>query len=172
MIWKNIKGFPYQVSDTGLVRRSVSGMGTRVGTIIRGHALLTGHRYVDLYRAGVGTRFYVHRLVAFAFLGNSPSEKHEIDHKDGDPTNNHVSNLRWVTRKENIQGAIRRGTFKFLVPKRGEEHPTSILTEQEVKSIRSDFSCGMSKRVVAEKYNVSRSCVRDIKKRATWRHVM
>lgn len=49
----------------------------------------------------------MHRLVAYAFLGDPPSSKHEVDHIDGNPANNEVSNLRWVTHSENISNKIR-----------------------------------------------------------------
>lgn len=44
----------------------------------------------------------VHRIVATAFLGNAPSDKHVVDHIDTNRQNNRPSNLRWVTRLENI----------------------------------------------------------------------
>ena len=46
-------------------------------------------------------RYYVHRLVAETFIPN-PYRLSEIDHINRDKTNNHVSNLRWVTRKDNM----------------------------------------------------------------------
>ncbi len=44
----------------------------------------------------------IHRIVAFAFLGSPPSDKHVVDHIDGDRRNNRVENLRWVTRLDNV----------------------------------------------------------------------
>ena len=43
----------------------------------------------------------VHRIVAFAFLGNPPTEQHVVDHIDTNRRNNRPENLRWLTRLEN-----------------------------------------------------------------------
>jgi hypothetical protein len=75
------------------------------GKILK-HLLTTQTKYhsVRLY-SGTGTKpamKYVHRLVAEAFISN-PDIKKQVNHKDGDRNNNHVSNLEWVTGSENIQ---------------------------------------------------------------------
>ena len=44
----------------------------------------------------------VHRIVAFAFLGNPPSDQYVVDHVDTNRRNNRPENLRWVTRLENV----------------------------------------------------------------------
>jgi len=44
----------------------------------------------------------VHRIVAFAFHGESPTEYHVVDHKDTNRRNNRPENLRWVTRLDNV----------------------------------------------------------------------
>lgn len=49
----------------------------------------------------------MHRLVASAFIPN-PNNYPEIDHKDGNPSNNIVDNLRWVTRQQNELNPITR----------------------------------------------------------------
>jgi hypothetical protein len=70
-----------------------------LGRIQYGHINSGGYRSTKID----GVLFTVHRLVAAVFpdlIGPQPSETHTIDHKDSDRTNNHHSNLEWVTRSE------------------------------------------------------------------------
>lgn len=54
----------------------------------------------------------VHRIVATAFLGEPPTDEHVVDHIDTDRQNNRPSNLRWVTRLENV--ALNENTRKKI----------------------------------------------------------
>lgn len=51
----------------------------------------------------------VHRIVACTFIGSPPTPKHEINHKDHNRSNNHWSNLEWLTHSENIQKSYSEG---------------------------------------------------------------
>lgn len=62
---------------------------------------------------GKQKHFLVHRLVGEAFIPN-PENKPEINHIDGNPKNNDVNNLEWVTRKENVVHAYRTGLMPTL----------------------------------------------------------
>jgi len=60
-----------------------------------------------------GRKRLVHRLVAENFIPN-PNDKPCVNHIDGDKTNNHVSNLEWVTHKENSHHAWKIGINEIL----------------------------------------------------------
>lgn len=49
---------------------------------------------------------FVHRLVGYAFVKGNTEQRNEIDHIDGNKINNKYTNLRWVTRKENMKSDI------------------------------------------------------------------
>lgn len=92
--WKPIEGFTnYEVSDEGYVRN------THTGRILK-QSIVGGYAKVDLYQKGKRTNMKVHRLVAKAFIPN-PENKATVNHKDENKLNNNVSNLEWMTQKEN-----------------------------------------------------------------------
>jgi hypothetical protein len=68
---------------------------------------------VQLMRNGAQKWFYVHRLMAFSWLGKSPHLlRLLVDHSDGDSLNNCVENLRWVTPTANQINKACRGIVK------------------------------------------------------------
>lgn len=102
-----VKGYGgrYVVSDTGDVWSFVSGSLRRLKP-----SYCDGYAQVTLYDEDGGKKqFYVHRLVAEAFLGKCP-EGMQIDHSDGNRANNDIMNLRYVEPSVNCKlGAARRG---------------------------------------------------------------
>ena len=93
---------------------------------------------VGLNRDGKTQHERIHRLVAKAFLPNEEG-KPQVDHIDGDTTNNNVSNLRWVTPQENSNN-----------PNTRDKH-AQTLADPEVKKRMSQ-----SHRVVEERKRLFR----------------
>lgn len=108
-MWKPIAGFEgrYEVSNEGVIRSlditiQCRGKGTRVhkGKILPYRANNRGYLMVKLTKDNVTKQCLVHRVVAEAFIDN-PSSKPQVNHIDGDITNNSYQNLEWVTDNEN-----------------------------------------------------------------------
>lgn len=78
-----------------------------------------GHQVVDIHINGVKRHKYVAVLVAEAFIPN-PYNLPEVCHIDGNPHNNHVSNLKWGTHADNMDDAKRHGTFHYFTPEEDE----------------------------------------------------
>lgn len=114
-VWKDIKGYEglYQVSNLGRVK-SLPKEVRRVqnGSYITKERIMKTNIRVDGYTRVVVTgyngkhRYYVHRLVAEAFIPN-PNNKPYINHIDCNPANNRSSNLEWCTPQENTAYMIR-----------------------------------------------------------------
>ena len=109
--WKTIEGFKdYEVSNIGEVRAlpryvEVKGktgnyMATRGGKMLKQTRNPLGYYYVGLCRDGKVYHFFVHRLVASAFIPN-PRNVPQVNHLDENPSNNRADNLEWCTPKEN-----------------------------------------------------------------------
>lgn len=101
--WRQIAEAPnYSVSNTGLVKH------TRLDRLLTGYNR-NGYLQVTIKKDNVGIARLVHRLVASAFISNDdPVNRIYVDHIDTDPRNNLVSNLRWVTPKENMNNDLTR----------------------------------------------------------------
>jgi len=91
-IWRTISVAPaYIISNKGRIMRKSDGFMPKIGTSEK-------TRYCRV-RLG-GTVYYLHRLLAQAFIPN-PQNKPYVDHIDGNKLNNSLSNLRWATPVEN-----------------------------------------------------------------------
>ncbi len=70
----------------------------------------TGYLQVKLSNAAGPKRKLVHRIVLETFVGPCPADKQETAHWNGKRSDNRVENLRWATKKENYDDAVRHGT--------------------------------------------------------------
>ena len=110
--WKDIAGYEgfYLVSDMGRVKSLWGGRDAQSGKILKQTLHRAPYLKVILAKNGVHKNHSIHQLVAMAFLKN-PSKKKEVNHLNGDPTDNRVVNLEWTTRKENADHAHAIGKY-------------------------------------------------------------
>jgi hypothetical protein len=106
---KPIKNYEdkYLILDTGVVKsipRKTNNQFSK-GRILKQYLSKSGYPYVTLKKNGKGHNYTVHRLVATHFL-NGYFDKAQVNHKDENKENNDISNLEWVTCKENINYGV------------------------------------------------------------------
>ena len=95
--------------------------------------------------------------------------KREVNHIDGDKTNNLYTNLEWVTSQENQIHAVQSGA---QIIHKGEKNGKAKLKEYQVLEIREKYKLGtFYHRELAEMYNVSRETIGDIVNRKSWKHI-
>lgn len=159
--WRDIPGYEglYKVSNCGTVK-SLDHYGSNGVSIIlyKGKIVSTykyhGYLYVHLCNGKNNKKKYlVHRLVASAFIPKI-SGKPQINHKDGNKSNNHVSNLEWCTQKENVIHGVETGLRKLKVPKEKYQYIyDAYLSGKTCSDIQKEFNIGKTK-----VYEILREC--------------
>ena len=158
-IWRDVEGYEgrYQVSSHGNIRKAN-------GTLRK---LQMTDTYVLIGLGKNGTRITkaVHCLVAQSFL-ESPccpmcGGKFEVNHKNGNKHDNRVSNLEYVTRKQNSLHCRRKRAIGR----------SSTLTEERVKQIKKKILAKERNCDIAAEFHISPSMVCDIKKGRNWAHL-
>lgn len=160
---KEIPGFPrYRVSNQGYVigpRRKITGYANRYGYIM----VCLRIENKNYFKA-------IHRLVALNFIEN-PNNLPEVNHIDGDKTNNNYSNLEWCDRSRNVKHAYDSG-LKVAHPKRGSTHPGSKLTVEKVSELRKKREEGATLKEISEEYGICQTIASRIIRRKSWKHVI
>jgi len=105
---KKIKNYPdYYATKEGKIFSSKSNKFLKPSFDKQGYAM------VGIYIGNYKTKtIKIHRLIAETFIDN-PLKKTDVNHIDGDKSNNHVCNLEWNTRSENIEHAFNNGLKKI-----------------------------------------------------------
>jgi hypothetical protein len=175
LAWKTLKYrgklIPqYQISTSGKVRRVIDRYGrTSTGTFMTayksGGRNGKGYDQVRLSVHGVHITCRVHQAVMETFSGAPMGA--DVNHKDGNKSNNCLSNLEYTTHSENMRHAINTG----LIDKKGSKHPLAKLTEADVLLIRKLAEEKVPYIVIAERFGTSKKYVGAIKRRARWGHI-
>lgn len=108
----------------------------------------------------------VHRLVAKTFIGDIPLGM-EVNHIDGDKTNNDLSNLEIVTKSENLKHAFQIGIKTNL----GSRNAMSKLTEPDVEKICELLLSGYDNESIASLYSLHPRYVSLIRGHKRWGHI-
>ena len=104
-IWKPIRNFPsYNVSSEGRI------INIKTQRIIKPHKDEKGYEKVCLRKSGRQYTVRVHKIIAETFLGEHSDL--DVRHKNGNRSDNDISNLEWCTRKETISRAYEIGSKK------------------------------------------------------------
>ncbi len=157
--WKKLVYGTYEISDLGRLRNTRSGKflatdgGQRCKYIV-----------VQLSSFGIKKMFYLHVLVANAFLGPCPYGK-EVNHKDGVKRNCMVKNLEYTTHVENMKHAVNHGLVL-----QGSDRKQSKLNEKIVQKIRSLRGVVVARKL-ALKYGVAKITIEDVWQRKSWKHI-
>jgi len=162
---KDYEGY-YEVDNIGRVYSLIrnNGLGSRLTEkTLSLKETKQGRWSASLSKNGSTKQKLVHRLVADAFIPN-PKNKPCINHKDGIPLNNEISNLEWCTYKENDTHARKMKLYG------GEKHNLAKLTEKDVRYIREVYPEKSSWKLSKE-FNVKDSTILNVIHRRTWKHV-
>lgn len=151
--WKQVRDHPnYQVNTDGYVLNATT------QRVLKDWRVSSGYRVVGL---GRGVRFYVHRLVTEAFLGKGLGL--DVNHKNGDKSDNRLENLEYCTRSANQYHAALIG----LKP-RGEDSHLSKLDNEAARHI-IETKGQTTHEEMARMYNVKSATVRAIRAGRRWR---
>lgn len=125
--WRGISDTEYQVSNTGKVMRA--------GKVLKPFtdSKNKGYKYVSLSVNGKVRKNSIHRIVAEAFLEN-PKRFEQVNHKDGNPSNNSLNNLEWVSNRQNTQHAYDTGLNSKVVKVQVVDLETKEVTEYPTSS--------------------------------------
>lgn len=154
-----IKGYEdYYITKSGKIFSTLTNKELKYDKSCRGYCKV---KLMDR-RIGRYITLQVHRLVAIQFIPN-PNKLPEINHKDGNKSNNSIYNLEWCTSEYNHRHAKENGLYKIE-----EDSPRAKLTKQQVIQIYKDWETCKNKVLLAKKYNVSDALIGEIIRGVRW----
>lgn len=120
--------------------------------------------YHQVWIAMLGKNIRVHRLIMCKYNPIQNAYMYQVNHKDGNKTNNKLCNLEWVTQSDNQKHAFRHN----LLTRKGENNSQSKLTEVQVKEIIQLLLQKIPIKNIVIQYNVSNTMISRIRNHKAW----
>lgn len=172
-IWKDIPNYEglYQVSNLGRVKSlsrfrkcKNNGLALFKERVMKNRTDKKGYSIINLSKDSKKTTKKVHRLVILAFKGYS---KLQVNHINGDKSDNRLENLEYCTNAENVQHAFDIGLNKG---RKGEAHHNVKLTRADAERIKYGHQ-GLNQKEIANIYGINKMQVSRIRSGKRWRHI-
>jgi hypothetical protein len=141
--WRPVRDFPeYQVSTLGRVK-SLNYNHTGEEGLLAPQRVRTGYIYCPVRREKKVYLRQVHRLVAEAFLEN-PNNLPEVDHINGNKSDNRLENLQWISRSGNCLKKTRFGlrgtnTGHHHISYKPDENKYRVVLTRHYKTMEKRF---------------------------------
>jgi len=176
-IWKDIKGYEgqYQISNLGRVKSlaRIQKIGLRnikikplKEIILKQSKSTSGYYQVCLCKNSVKKTHAIHKLVAKHFILNENNKK-QVNHIDGNKTNNFYKNLEWCSYHENLRHAIKNGLRAV-----NEKNGRAKLKNIEVLQIRQLYKTGKYTHAqLGEMYGIASSTTQQVISRRYWKTI-
>lgn len=169
-VWKPVVGHEgqFEVSDAGRVKALAHSVRHWCGRMIpKPERIVAQSRHSGGYLVVAlrdGKKHYVHRLVMAAFVGQ-PEEGHDVNHIDGNKTNNCVGNLEYCDRLGNVRHAIATG----LQDNSGEDNGMNRYSADAIRAAHSMVQGGATQKQAAVATGVAESTVHQVVRGNRWK---
>ena len=119
-----------------------------------------GYLRIALMVDGKQKKFHIHRIVYSLFVGEL-KPPYVCCHIDGSRQNNHFSNIKQATQKENIRDKLQHGTWQA-----GNKHPGCIFSDLEVRKVQNliDLNPFLNSKQIADICNLPQYFVHDVRR--------
>lgn len=156
--WRDIPGYEglYQISNFGRVKS----FHFKKSHILKPHNV-KGYNNVELYKDKKKKQFYIHRLVMENFCPIENMELLDVNHKDENKSNNHISNLEWMTHKDNMNYGSR--AEKARAKMQGGNSPRSKRVRCVEKNVVYEALREAGRQLGIPATNISQACKGKIK---------
>lgn len=171
-IWKPVPHKPfdkkYIISNLGNVKPIKKSKYSHMrGTYLRYGVGARGYAFITLYHNSQSKQCLVHRMVAYAFIGNPPKGKNIVCHLDDNKLNNVADNLIWGDNFDNMRHMVEHR--RSLA---GSKNPKAKLDDIKVQTIRQLYAEGSyTQTQLAEVFEVNQTVVSRVVLRQSWKHI-